>query len=175
MNNIKKYVVPTIVYLMSLKKPIYNILLCIYLNSIYVASTAKKYVILSLLHMFVKFITYYNNYKVVIPPQSTLTTIYHDSSLTPQEICNLTYRLHDQIYNIRFPKSRGPSKISKVVNIDRSGEQTDITELFENFAGPCHNFYTIRTTPKMLGYETLLVTLMDDSAHIFNHDDPIVF
>ena len=73
-------------------------------------------------------------------------------------------------YSVRFPKKRGPCPFFRVEHVRKesirevepdsfficaSTQITDLTEEIRKFAGPCHNFHGIQTTPKMLGYDSL--------------------
>lgn len=72
-------------------------------------------------------------------------------------------------YTIRFPKSRGPSRITKITTV----YDVDVTSIVKTFMGPCHNFHGIPTTPKMLGYASLTIELYGGTKKAFGADDII--
>ena len=70
-------------------------------------------------------------------------------------------------YVIRFPRKRGPCPFHRVY----AGTATtllDVTDRIREFAGPCHNFYGIHTTPSMLGYDNLTFCLIGDDGEDIN-------
>jgi len=70
---------------------------------------------------------------------------------------------------VRFPKVRGPGKISRIMS-----EGQDVTNKLSEYMGPSHNFHGIPTTPEFLGYESLVFIFRDDSCNIFFKDEQII-
>lgn len=98
---------------------------------------------------------------------------------------NLDYYDGSTKYSVRFPKKRGPCPFSKVEYVkeecirDSDGVTSvayiiDVTEKIRKFAGPCHNFHGIETTPKMLGYKSLTFYFRTDNEVTFSENQPIV-
>lgn len=72
-------------------------------------------------------------------------------------------------YKMRFPKSRGPRRIIKVLS-----NNNDVTQEVFQYIGPSNNFYGIKTTPKMLGYDRLNVYYRSNVQAIYDNEDVIV-
>lgn len=89
----------------------------------------------------------------------------------------LTYFSGEDMYIVRFPKSRGPSKIQSVSHIDDTlypHSKLDVTARIRKYMGPANNFHGIPTTPVALGYSGILVfTMMDGSEKKFVGGDII--
>jgi len=74
-------------------------------------------------------------------------------------------------YVVRFPKIRGPSNISYILD----PTQADVTTKIKEYLGPSHNFHGIFTSPMFLGYESLTFVLLDGRTLVFNGNDRIIF
>lgn len=85
------------------------------------------------------------------------------------KFCELVYHQGTSRYIVRFPKTRGPGKVSMV--LDENEE--DVTSKIREYMGPCHNFHGIITTPKVLGYKKLSFSLRDGRKLDFEGDDLI--
>lgn len=83
--------------------------------------------------------------------------------------CDLVYYDGTSRYVVRFPKTRGPGKVSMVF----AENQEDVTSKIRSYMGPCHNFHGIVTTPSFLGYKNLLFSLRDGRKILFEEDEPI--
>ena len=95
-----------------------------------------------------------------------------------KHVVDLTFYDGTFKYVIRFPRKRGPCPFNRVFTRSRNGTIIDVTDRIREFAGPCHNFYGIPTTPNMLGYVVLSFCLIgDDGEDIqleFSGDSEIV-
>jgi len=80
--------------------------------------------------------------------------------VTKERYCTLAYCLEGNVYYVVFPKRRGPCVIKGVTHLGKDGTRDDVTEEFKKYLGPGNNFYTIKTTPKMMGWHSLLVETM---------------
>jgi hypothetical protein len=60
------------------------------------------------------------------------------------------------IYKVRFPRKLGP-RIIQQFETKKDGEIIDVTSEIEHYLGPSKNFYSIPTSPYLLGYENLIV------------------
>lgn len=85
------------------------------------------------------------------------------------KFCELVYHDGTNRYVVRFPKTRGPGKVSMVLDEN----QEDVTFRIREYMGPCHNFHGIVTTPAVLGYKKLLFSLRDGRKLCFEGDDLI--
>lgn len=54
------------------------------------------------------------------------------------------------LFSMVIPRQRGPRWYTHVTCNDQN-----VTKKIHQYAGPCHNFYGIATTPNMLGYPSL--------------------
>jgi len=72
-------------------------------------------------------------------------------------------------YVVRFPKVRGPSNISHI--LDDTG--ADVTSKIKEYLGPSHNFHGIPTTPISLGYNGLTFVTITGKATGFQSNDRI--
>jgi hypothetical protein len=105
--------------------------------------------------------------------RKTVTTYFEAGILLTKprtDFYDLKYYDGTNKYIVRFPKTRGPSKYSHV--IDENEE--DVTDIISMYAGPCHNFHGIAVTPKFLGYESLTFFYINDTSVTFRSEDPIV-
>lgn len=81
----------------------------------------------------------------------------------------ISYHDGEETYIIRFKKRRGPSRLHGATS-----NGNDVFELVKQYAGPCHNFHGIETTPKDIGFtDKLELHYMDGEVKIFNLDDVI--
>jgi hypothetical protein len=79
----------------------------------------------------------------------------------------LRYTLDNgDVYRVVFPNKRGVRKWIRVVN----GENNDVTNELVSFAGPCHNFHGIPSTPYMLGYDALTFEFSDGTTKTFTEN-----
>lgn len=84
-------------------------------------------------------------------------------------------------YVVRFPKSRGPSRIQMITSKkkgiaidDAHSQSTNVTDQVRMYMGPANNFHGIPTTPSSLGYANALIfTMMDGSERTFELSDII--
>lgn len=83
--------------------------------------------------------------------------------------CELVYYEGTNRYVVKFPKVRGPGKISQVFD----DQNMDVTEKIREYMGPCHNFHGIPTTPKLLGYDQLRFVLLNDEIITIQGEDVI--
>ena len=80
------------------------------------------------------------------------------------------YVIGNKRYNFIANVSKGPSKITKVVDINGH----DITAEIKPFLGPSYDFHTGSDfTPDILGYDKVTIHYLDDSFKTFSKDDPI--
>lgn len=73
-----------------------------------------------------------------------------------KKTAEISYYSGTKKYNLRMPKRRGPRKIISVITMT-DDSRDDITEEILTFLGPSHDFHSIPTTPRMLGYDNLFV------------------
>lgn len=83
---------------------------------------------------------------------------------------DLTYHDDDEIYVIRMPKRRGPRPFTKV--LDHQGN--DVTKYIKTYMGPNNNFHGVRTTPKLLGFESLSFQSKTLSCKNFSSEEDII-
>jgi hypothetical protein len=69
-------------------------------------------------------------------------------------------------YIVRFPKVRGPTRMSQAIS--ESGD--DITEILRQYIGPSHNFHGIPTTPALLGFRQIKIIFKDETGEVFEQD-----
>ena len=88
-----------------------------------------------------------------------------------KKYCTIRYEYKDNIYKIKFERPRNVTSILTIKD-DRG---IDVTNCVKEYMGPFNNFHTIPTTPKMLGYETLEFTMLDNVVLKFNNDQLIYY
>ena len=82
----------------------------------------------------------------------------------------VTYYENDQCYKFRFPKVRGPSKIISIMN---SKTKDHIFEELLPYMGPSRDFHNVRTTPNLLGYDSLRVLYRGGTVKTYTGNEVI--
>ena len=72
------------------------------------------------------------------------------------DVLIVTYFIRENKYTIIIPKSKGPRSIRNVYII-KDNDNVDLTDKIRTYLGPYGDFHRIPTTPKMLGYDGLVV------------------
>lgn len=89
--------------------------------------------------------------------------------LVGENLYDLHYYSGTTRHTIRFPANRGPRSFSRVYDSD----QNDVTSKILEFAGVSHNFHSVPTTPRMLGYSSLIVAYRNGQERRFEEDEVI--
>jgi hypothetical protein len=92
----------------------------------------------------------------------------------------VNYFLGDRWYSIAIPKNRNRqiASIFSPHSFSRENEEDvkidiDITQKIESYLGPHRNFHGVATTPKMLGYNNLIVEYKNGVRKSFESSDVI--
>lgn len=72
-------------------------------------------------------------------------------------------------YVVRFPRLRGPSQISHILD----GNDVDVTDKLKEYLGPSYNFHGISTSPIVFGYDLLTFVFIDGRMLTFKRNDTI--
>lgn len=88
-----------------------------------------------------------------------------------KKVYELTYFDGPNRYSLVFSNKRGPCPFYKVCD----ATLCDVTETVRMYAGPCHNFHGIPTTPQMLGFSSLLFYFRDQRIFSYEGSEPITF
>ncbi len=83
---------------------------------------------------------------------------------------DLSFRLNNVPYRIRFKRRFGPPSYTRIENEDGGSVTKEVSE----FAGPCRNFYGIPTTPYMLGFESLKIFYRSAEVKTFSENELII-
>jgi len=83
---------------------------------------------------------------------------------------HITYTHNSETYKICCKKNRKRLQIIEIVDENDS----DISINIKRFMGPFMNFHGIPTTPKDLGYNKIIFTMLNGNKHIFDHKDEII-
>jgi len=87
----------------------------------------------------------------------------------------VSYQYNDMEYKIRCKYSRKRINILEIGGIKNEGDaEIDILNEIKPYMGPHTNFHGIRTTPKDLGYFSIVFTLLGGDVKRFELDEEIV-
>ena len=83
----------------------------------------------------------------------------------------LNYKFKGSDYKVLIRIKRGPSKIDAIY--DEEGD--DVTDIIKSFMGPNEDFHGILSviTSEMLGYNSLMFKLADETVREFDKNTPI--
>ena len=91
-----------------------------------------------------------------------------------QQYYDLLYYFGTTKYTLRFPRRRGVCSIYSALGCEiGSTEEVDICDTLKLYMGPSHNFYGIKTTCKMLGYESIKIEYASGCVIKYQGDDLI--
>ena len=112
---------------------------------------------------------------IVYKLKTYIKSLVNDVVLTQvnNDSYHVTYYENERKYCIAFPKKRGPKKIVQVNTMDINGNLVNITDKFFEFMGPCNNFHGIKTTPKLLGYNNVILHYRNSSIIRYEASDEI--
>lgn len=127
--------------------------------------------------IFVACLWYMMNHKMVHiilnqHPITTLEMIALKCGMYPQsnlEVHPHSYRAEydNGKYCVCFPKSRKMRTVTKVLDQD----DQDVTKDIIKCMGRTHDFHSIRTTPRMLGYSSLTITYRGGNTRTIIEDE----
>ena len=76
-------------------------------------------------------------------------------------------------FTVLFPKKRCVNNIYYIAGFDKNNIHCSITTKILKLAGPFLNFHGIETTPKMLGFNNIIITYIDSKTIKFSEDEKI--
>lgn len=85
--------------------------------------------------------------------------------------CSVSYTHNGRRYKIMFPRSRRNIPILSVTDQDGKNVTVEINQ----YIGVGNNFHGIPTTPRLLGYDELRFTMLDEKIIVYMSNDKIIF
>ncbi len=113
------------------------------------------------------------NYGFTFLKESVFEFCGYSCKLTKAKVegyTDLSFRLNNVPYRIRFKRQFGPPSYTRIENEDGGSVTKEVSE----FAGPCRNFYGIPTTPHMLGFESLKIFYRTADVKTFSENELII-